>query len=32
MNREAGPLLERENPTPEFHFFGLSTHEARRKI
>jgi hypothetical protein len=32
MNREAGPLLKRENPTPEFDFFGLSGHEARRKI
>jgi hypothetical protein len=29
MNREASPLMKRENPTPGSRFRGLSTHEAR---
>jgi len=29
MNREAGPLMKRENPTPEFDFSRLSSHETR---
>ncbi|MBG0808195.1 hypothetical protein IY145_02090 [Methylosinus sp. H3A] len=29
MNREAGPAMKRENPTPEFEFCGLSSHETR---
>jgi len=29
MNREAGPPMKRENPTPGSHFSGLSTHETR---
>ena len=29
MNREASPLMKRENPTPGSHFSGPSTHETR---
>jgi hypothetical protein len=29
MNREAGPLMNCENPTPELDFSGESTHETR---
>jgi hypothetical protein len=29
MNREAGPVMNSENPTPGSHFCGLSTHEAQ---
>jgi hypothetical protein len=32
MKREAGLLMKRENPTPEFDFLGLSTHETRMTI
>ena len=29
MNREAGPPMKRENPTPGSYFSGESTHETR---
>jgi hypothetical protein len=29
MNREASPLMKRENPTPGLDYSGLSTHETR---
>ena len=32
MNREAGPLMNRENPTPGSHFSGESTHETRTTL
>jgi len=31
MNREAGPLLKPENPTPELGFSGLSEHGRDRR-